>query len=170
MIRSTSLAERLRIFLILWIFIGALYILPYLFVFFVYPFYEMLLIIVGLMTGMAFGYFFEKRQLRIIEEKGENRMTRSYTLTVIAVLVGAAIVSFALLLLFLPASIWWNWPLWRLIGGFGFTLLAPIAPAMFEARILMIKKWQRKNQKEIFNDSGFLTSRLYAVPQQNYAS
>jgi hypothetical protein len=53
---------------------------------------------------------------------------------------------------------------------FGFTLLAPIAPAMFEARSLMIKKWQRKNQKEIFNDSWFLTSRLYAIPQQNYAN
>jgi hypothetical protein len=50
------------------------------------------------------------------------------------------------------------------IGNSFLVYLALIGLALFETEIYLIRKWQRKNQREVLNDSSFFTYRVYALP------
>ncbi len=116
---------------------------------------------IGTIAGVACGYFFEQRELRMIKEKGERKLTIVTWLLVI----GGLMVIFALLWVFSPQINLYT-PQSRVITRVLYVFSAPFLPAFAGTRVYVIKKWQSKNQTEILCDSGYFTARIYASPIQ----
>jgi len=158
-----SLKSHFRDLAILSIIYGILFVFLNLFVFFVYPLYASLALIIGLSIGLGCGFTQEKRQLKSLEEKGEIKVTPARGLATLVLTVVAAIAALVLPVLLIPSSFYRNYETWRLVGGFGFTFLAPIAPTMLATRISIIKKWQQQNRSEVFVEQGMISYRIYRL-------
>ena len=155
------LNNQLRLVAALWMLIGVLFLIPYLFTDFMHPALGGLALAIGLVLGLGFGYAYEKRELRIIDAKGQNSLTRARSSASLALTIGIAIAILVLLALFVPSSFWWDYNAWKLIGAVGFTIYAPIVPLMFITRIRMIKRWQNKNNNELLIEQKRLSWTIF---------
>ena len=105
--------------------------------------------------------------LKIIEEKGEYG-SLSYTrgLAVLLAIVGALLVVPSIISIVIMSNIWYYAPVATQITQvlqLAFIFLLAALPTSFAARTYTVKEWEKKNQKQILNDSGFITMRVFAA-------
>lgn len=115
--------------------------------------FNILLSGLGVVFGLVSGVAVALRYIRILERKGEIRVTFK-TLAFMLLTIGIAL-GIALYLLFslgLEAGIQ--------IGSF----IYPFFPALFGARIVLYMNWERKHKKHILFE-GLVFTRVYAVPK-----
>jgi hypothetical protein len=160
-IKGESLTYRLRGFSVVYAVIGALWIWTSTTLVSIFIIYGILIFALGIIAGIASGYYFEKRELKIIKEKGETKLATGTTLLVLLILIGIFALS------------WMFWPQLGLFATQTKTIAAalqvfvgPALPAFGETQIYVIKKWQSLNQSEVLTDTGFFSGRIYAIPKQ----
>ena len=157
LIKGASFANRLRGFSVLSVIVGFLWILARVSFFSTYLIYGTLIFAAGIMAGIASGYYFEQRELKIIKEKGEKKLT-----------IGTWLLAFSGL--FIILGLLWvfssqtNLFTVQVIMAALYFFSAPFIPSLTEARIYIIKKWQGTNQCEVLSDIGFFSGRIYASP------
>ncbi|TEU06267.1 hypothetical protein E3I90_02620 [Candidatus Bathyarchaeota archaeon] len=115
--------------------------------------FNILLSGLGVVFGLVFGVAVALRYIRILERKGEIRVTLkslAFMLLTIGIVLGIAL--YLLFSLGLEAGIQ--------IGSF----IYPFFPALFGARIVLYMNWERKHKKHILFE-GLVFTRVYAVPK-----
>jgi hypothetical protein len=110
---------------------------------------------IAIVAAVPVAYVIQRRQIRIIEEKGELKST----LTTWAWAIGFAFVIAGLVLLGLSILNALNY-FSTIIWSFVFTYSA----AFLATEMSVIRKWQRESHREILIDSSWVVGRMYASP------
>jgi hypothetical protein len=124
-----------------------------------YPYYSILSLTIGIVAGVAFGYLFEKRILRIIEKKGQYGSNSSVSL---GESLGMAI--FILIIIFGISARLAPFVSVKDVGLIFLFALSEI-PASCVVSVRVVKQWEKKNQMKILNDTYLLAAkRIYVLP------
>ena len=110
---------------------------------------------IAIVAAVPVAYIIQRRQIRIIEEKGELKTT----LTTWAWAVGFALVLAGLLLLgfsILNDLKYFSTIMWSFVLTYSAAFLA--------TEMYVIRKWQRESHREILIDSSWGVGRMYASP------
>ena len=157
MVEGSPVVYRLRGISVLAWFFSLFAVLLNFYVFYFWPTMGLFAIGAGTWIGAMASYLLGKRELRVIETKGE----RKFTITTLLWTIGGLVVIFAALWLFLPQNLWIDGPPRNVTGAMNL-FFAPIPAAIIETRIYVIRQWERRNRRKILTDEGFFTSKLYA--------
>jgi hypothetical protein len=159
--RYTNFLELIAgLFFLLTLFLAFLHF----FIFNFYPIYTLTLIGASVLAGVAIGNFLEKKQLNTISKKGANVLSLKQTLIII---VFAGVGFFFLIHIsdifgYLAPAFFSDAQL-RLVRGVLILAIFPSITAAFFMQTSVIKKWERKNGKQVLYDSETSSMSVYAV-------
>jgi branched-subunit amino acid ABC-type transport system permease component len=114
-----------------------------------------IIVAIAIIAAVPVAYVIQRRQLRIIEEKGELKTTLTtwaWAIGLAFVLAGLVVLGFSILNVLNYFS--------TIMVSFFFTYSA----AFLVTEMYVIRKWQHKNHREILLDSSWIVGRMYASP------
>lgn len=124
--------------------------------------YAVIAIILGVSTSFAAGYFFERKELKKIEQKGENSVT-SIKILLLTCFLTSLIASY--IIVGVVSADYSNWKInMNFLTSALVYFVFPMATTIFIPRILLMKKWEQKHNRIL------LIERKYVIAERTYAS
>ncbi len=155
--------------LVLWLLFGGAAVLVNLHVFWFIWYIGALAAFFGVLAGVTSSYIRMKKQFISLEEKGEYlpkppKLKLKGWITALGLIILTIAIMWVLFAL-IPANYWSNPYSTLLLASLWFFIVFYniASPA---TKMVLIKGWQQKNQKEVWTNSGsYLRGRIFAVPK-----
>jgi hypothetical protein len=155
-------------FAVMWLVMTPLWLISQGGFFLLYPVAAFIFLAVGILIGVAVGFFSERRILKIIEKKGlYGNSSFSRTLVVLLIVIGVLLVVPSIFSIVFFSVVFFNSAAaaqLSLIIQSAFLVIIPMLPTGLATQVFTIKRWEKKNQMQILYDSGLFTMKIYPAP------